>query len=116
MLLDSKLTFKPHVDSICRKAGLKLNAISRIIPYMAFSKRRLLVNAFFSSQFNYCLLIWMFHNRMLNNRINRLHVRCLRIIYNDKHTSFEKLLEKDKSVSIHQKNLQVLATEMFKIY
>ena len=39
MLLDSKLTFKPHVDSICRKAGLKLNAISRIIPYMDFSKR-----------------------------------------------------------------------------
>ena len=116
VLLDSKLTFKPHVDSICRKAGLKLNAISRIIPYMDFSKRRLLVNAFFSSQFNYCPLIWMCHNRMLNNRINRLHERCLRIIYNDKHTSFEELLEKDKSVSIHQKNLQVLATEMFKIY
>ena len=53
---------------------------------------------------------------MLNNRINRLHERCLRIIYNDKHTPFEKLLEKDNSVSIHQKNLQVLATEMFKIY
>ena len=83
---------------------------------MDFRKRRLLVNAFFSSQFNYCPLIWMCHNRMLNNRIKRLHERCLRIIYNDKHTSFEELLEKDKSVSIHQKNLQVLATEIFKIY
>ena len=112
--LDSKLTFKPHVDSICRKAGLKLNAISRIIPYMDFSKRRLLVNAFFSSQFNYCPLIWMCHNRMLKNRINMLHERCLRLIYNDKHTSFEELLK--KSVSINQKNLQVLVTEMFKIY
>ena len=59
----------------------------------------ILVNAFFSSQFNYCPLIWMCHNRMLNNRINRLHERSLRIIYNDKHTSFEELLEKDKSVS-----------------
>ena len=39
VLLDSKLTFKPHVDSICKKAGLKLNTISRIIPYMDFSKR-----------------------------------------------------------------------------
>ena len=53
---------------------------------------------------------------MLNNRINRLPERCLRIIYYDKHTSFEELLEKDNSVSIHQKNLQVLTTEMFKIY
>ena len=109
VLQDSKLTFKPHLDSICRKAGLKLNAISRIILYMDFSKRRLLVNAFFSSQFNYCPLIWMCRNRIVNNRINRLHERCLRIIYNDKHISFEELLEKDK-------NLQVLATEMFKIY
>ena len=57
VLLDSKLTFKPHIDSICRKAGLKLNFISRIIPYMDFSKRRLLVYAFFSSQFNFCPLI-----------------------------------------------------------
>ena len=49
VLLDSKLTFKPHVDSICQVAGLKLNAISRITPYMDFCKIRLLVNAFFSS-------------------------------------------------------------------
>ena len=58
----------------------------------------------------------MRHDRMLNNRINRLDERCLRIIYYDKHTSFKELLEKDKSVSIHQKNLQVLAMEMFKTY
>ena len=83
---------------------------------MDFNKRRLLINAFFSSRFNYCPLIWMCHNRVLNNRINRLHERCLQIIYNDKHTSFEELLKKDKSAYIHQKNLQVLATEMFKIY
>ena len=41
---------------------------------------------------------------------------CFRIICNDKHTSFEELLEKDMSVSKRQKNLQVLRTEMFKIY
>ena len=57
VLLDSKLTFKPHVDSICRKKELELNVISRIIPYMNFSERLLLVNAFCSSQFNYCHLI-----------------------------------------------------------
>ena len=89
VLLDSKLTFKPHIDSICRKAGLKLNAISRIIPYMHFSKRRLLVNAFLSSQFNYYPLIWMCHIRMLNNRISRLHERCLQIIHNGKHASVD---------------------------
>ena len=39
----------------------------------------------------------------------------MRIIYNDKQSSFIKLLEKDNSVSIHQRNLQILAIEMFKV-
>ena len=73
------------------------------------------MNAFFNSQFNYCPLVWMFHSRCNNNKINRLHERCLRIIYNDKQSSFEELLEKDGSVSIHIRNLQLLATEMYKV-
>ena len=113
---DRKLNFQSHIDNICKIASLKLNALSRITPYMEFSKKRLVVNAFFLSQFNYCPLVWMCHNRTYNNKINRLHERCLRIIYNDKRSSFEDLLEKDNSVSIHHKNLQVLATEMFKVY
>ena len=54
-------------------------------------------------------------SRTNNNKINRLHERCLRIIFSDKQSSFETLLEKDGSVSIHNRNLQILATEMYKI-
>ena len=73
------------------------------------------MNAFFKSQFSYCPLVWMCHSRANNSKINRLHERCLRIIYSDKKSSFEQLLEKDKSVSIHTRNLQFLATEMYKV-
>ena len=73
------------------------------------------MNSFFRSQFNYCPLIWMCHNRTNNRKINRLHKRCFWIIYNDKQSSFIKLLEKDNSVSIHQKNQQMVATEMSKV-
>ena len=59
--------------------------------------------------------MWMFHNRKLNNRINRIHDRALRLIYQDNSLSFAELLEKDISVTIHQRNLQVLATEIFKL-
>ena len=55
-------------------------------------------------------------NRAFNNRINRLHERCLRLIYNDRRSSFEDPLEKDNSVSIHHKKLQAVAIEMFKVY
>ena len=59
--------------------------------------------------------IWMFHSRNLNNEINRLHERCPRVIYNDKTSSFEQLLEKDSSVSIQHRNIQTFATEMYKV-
>ena len=57
----------------------------------------------------------MNHNRKINNRINRIHERTLRVVYNDDNATFEQLLEKDNAVKIHDRNLQVLATEMFKV-
>ena len=114
--LDSKLNFNSHIHDICQKAGQKLNAISRITPYMGFAKRSLIVNVFFYSQINYCQLVWMCHNRTNNNKINHLHERRLRLIYNDKKSSFEDLLQKDGSVSIHHRNLRTLAVELFKVF
>ena len=60
---DSKLTFDADNNGICKKAGLKLNALAQIAPYMDLNKKRLLLNAFFMVQFNYCRLVWMRHNR-----------------------------------------------------
>ena len=57
----------------------------------------------------------MCHSHLNNNKTNRLHERSLRIVYNDKQSSFNELLEKDGSVSIHMRNIQILATEMYKL-
>ena len=57
----------------------------------------------------------MIHSRGLNNKINHIHDRALRIVYNDYSSRFEDLLNKDKSVTIHQRNLQQLAIEIFKV-
>ena len=113
---NSKLTFDAHINDICKKAGFNLNALARITTYMDLNKKRLLLNAFFMSQFHYCQLVWMCHHRSKNNKINGLHERCLRLIYNDKKSSFEQLLEIDSSFSVQDRNLRVLATEMYKIY
>ena len=58
----------------------------------------------------------MCHNRTNNNKINRLHERCPRLIYNDKKSSFKDLLEKDGFVSIHHRNLRTLAVELLKVF
>ena len=72
------------------------------------------MKTFIESQFNYCSLIWMFHSRTINNKINRLHERALRIVYSDFKSSFEGLLMKDNSFSIHERNIQSLAIEIYK--
>ena len=73
------------------------------------------MKAFSTSEFDYCPLVWMFHSRKLNSRVNKLHERALRIVYQDYASSFTELLEKDNSTTIHNRNIQLLATELFKV-
>ena len=72
------------------------------------------MKAFIQSRFGYCPLIWMCHSRALNTRINRIHERALRMVYNDYTSTFKMLLDKDKSVTVHVRNIQTLAIEVFK--
>ena len=81
---------------------------------MPLEKLRTLMKTFIESQFNYCPLIWMLHSRTLNNKINRIHERAMRIVYSDYNSSFNELLDKDGSFTIHQGNVQSLTIEIFK--
>ena len=106
----SRLSFNELVDSVVKKVSRKINALSRITPFINIRKICILMNSFLNSQFNFCPLAWMFHVRSINNKINSLHERVLCILYNDFKLSFENLLEKDGTISIHFKNLQILYT------
>ena len=112
--IDYKLNFEEHLSKVCDKASQKLNALARISSYMNINQRKRIMRAFISSQFGYCPLVWFFCSRKINNRINRIQERALRIVYKDYVSTFAQLLEKDSSVSIHIRNLQILATEIFK--
>ena len=57
----------------------------------------------------------MFHSRGLNNKINRIHERTLRITYNDKSSSYEEVLTKDRSVTIHHRIIRALTIEISKV-
>jgi len=72
------------------------------------------MNTFVMSQFNYCTHIWMFHDTSVNKKINKIHERVLRIAHKDSCNSFEDLLKNAESVSIHQRYLKFLGTEIFK--
>ena len=100
---DRKLSFDDHILELCEKTSTKIHALSRVTSYTNISKRRILMNALFISQFTYFPLVWMCHSRANNSKINRLQKGCLRIIYSEKQPLFEALLEKDGFVSIYKK-------------
>lgn len=75
------------------------------------------------SHFQYCQLVWMFHNHAMNNQINHLHERYLYLIYSDKQSFFRAILEKDDFVikprgskwyKVYEDYLQRLSTNVLK--
>ena len=113
--IDNKLSFDDHVTELCKKASQKLHALARISHFMDRKQRQIVINSFIYSQFGYCPLVWMFHSRKLNNRINKIHERALRIIYDDNKSTFRELLNKDNSFTIHERNIHALAIELYKV-
>ena len=67
------------MNTLLKKANKKYHALARVCNYMDTKKRRVLMKAFITSQFSNCPLVWMFHSRTLNNRINKIHERALRL-------------------------------------
>ena len=112
--LDRNLNFKRQIKKICRKAGQKLSALQRISSHIKIDKKALLYQSIIKSQFAYCPLVWMFCFRQSNNLINKVHERALKLIHQD-NCNCQTLLEKQHDFLIHQRNLQVLMTEIYKI-
>ena len=115
ILIDNKLTFEEHIKTLLKKGNQKLHALMRVAKYMSAEKLRLLMKTFIECHFNYCPLLWMFHSRKMNKRINSLHERALRVVYKDDELTFEQLLEKDKSFTVHERNIQKLAILMYQV-
>ena len=113
--IDKDLKFNSHLSNLCNKVSQKVSALARVAKLLPFYRKRILLKTFIESQFSYCPLIWMFCSRQMNRKINHIHERALRIVYNDYTTTFDDLLRKDKSVSIHHRNIQYVAIEMYKV-
>ena len=92
--IDKNLTFTEHVSTICKKAGRKVTTLYRLVKIMPFTFG--------------CF-------RKLNRKINHIHERALRLVYDDYTFSFKDLLQKDGSVSVHHQNIHSIAIEMYKI-
>ena len=86
--IDVNLNFNNYISDLRKKASTQISALARVAPFMSFDKSKLLMDAFITSYFSYCPLILVCRSSANNRKINMLHKRCLKIIYNDKQSSF----------------------------
>ena len=99
--LDDKLNFNLHVSNICRSAANQLNALIQLKNYLSFNAKRVLINSYIISNFNYCPLVWMFSAAKSLNKIESLQKRALRFLCNYYSISYEGLLEKAGKVKMN---------------
>ena len=111
--IDNRLTFIDHINMLCRRASYKLHALGRIRKYLTLEKSKLLYNAFINNQFNYASIIWMFCRKQDYLEVEKIHYKALKIVYNS-NECYEELLIQNNEVSIHQKQLRTLSTEIYK--
>ena len=110
------MDFDYHVNTTLNKSNKRYHVLAKVCSYTDTNKRRVLIEVFITSKFSHCPLVWMFHSRTINNNINTLHEKALRLVYPNKpNLPFDDLLKEDKSVKIHKKKLQVFATEIYKV-
>ena len=113
LTIDNCLTFKDHIDTLCRNASYKLHALRRIRKYLTPDKAKVLYNAFINSQFSYASIIWMFCRKKDYLKMKKIQYKALKIVFN-RNESLEDLLLHSNEIPIHQKQLRQLTTEIYK--
>ena len=112
--IDNRLNFNEHISSICKSAANQLNALVRLKTFLGSNERKVLVNSFVLSNFNYCPLAWFVSSSTSLRNIENMHKRALRFLLNDYVSSYEQLLQKSSKASLNLRNYRVLCTEVFK--
>ena len=101
------------LKNLCRKAPYKLHALRRIRKFLTIEKAKMLGDAFINSQFNCAPLLWLFCRKTLYSKIDKIHHKTLKAIYESNDT-YENLLLQSNTVSVHQRHLRFLMIEIYK--
>ena len=109
---NKKLSFREHIEDLCKKTNQKLHALARLSTYIHPLKLEILINSFTKSQFTYCPLVWMFYDRVLISKLSLNQERALRLVCKGSETECEDLMK--RALTTHQHNLQLLIIEIYK--
>ena len=112
--IDYRLNFSEHVSNICKSAANQLSALVRLEIFLGSNKKKVIVNSFVLSNFDFCQLVWFVSCSASLRKIENMQKRALRFLLDDYVSSYEQLLKKPSKASIILKNHRALCTEVFK--
>ena len=97
-----------------RNAAGQLNYLYSKKSFLNFDAKRVLIESFIISNFNYCPLVWLFCNAKLKHKHENIKKKALRFLFNDHESTYAQLLDKSKKPTLEVRKLRMLATEIFK--
>ena len=112
--LDYRLDFDTHISNICKKAAAQLNVLKRLKTFIGFKEKQILIQSFVYSNFNYCPLVWYFSSSKSLQKIEKIHERAPRFLYNDYTSSYDDLLLKSNGCTMLVARQRILCIEIFK--
>ena len=98
-----------------RKYWQKFSVLAKSSSFMSIKQKRILLEFFIVSNFNFCTLLWIFLGGGVINKISNLYEILQSIVYNNMNSSFKDLLKTDNLHAVHQKSTQSLAMQSFKV-
>ena len=114
-IFDSNLTFYDHVANVCRKAAMKITIMERLGKYLDLKGRLNIYDSFFLTNFNYCPLVYNSVHAINENKIERLNKRMLRVVCNDRLSTYSELLFKVKRTTMYCNRMKALAKLVFNV-
>ena len=112
--LDNKLSFKEHISDLCKAAGAKLNAIKRLGNKLDQKERKLLIDAHVISYFNCCSTVWHFCGKVEIHKMEKLHERSIRFIYNEYNMEYFQLLKNQNLKTLYNQRVNTMCCEIYK--
>ena len=112
--IDDKLSFHNHIHNLTRKAAGQLNYLISKKKFLNQEAKKVLIESFIMSNFNYCPLVWLFCNSKSTGKQETIQKRALRFLYDDYESNYEHLLTLANKPTIEVRKLRFLAIEIFK--
>ena len=114
LYIDETLSFDDYVSKLCIRAARQTNALRRIAKYLNRDCLIKIYNAFITSNFNYCNVVWHFCGDTNSRKIEKVHKKSLNVVLNDYTSSYSVLLEKVERPTLYVSRIKSISLEVYK--